>query len=70
MPQEMVCPKCGSKRTTRIKRIGLMQTYVWPLLERFPWECGGCRTTFLAKSRGKLKRKRGHEGEAHLPPVG
>ena len=66
---EVICPKCKSERTSRQKRLGLMQLLM-SKLGYFPWECGGCRTTFTAKHRGRLKRRRRAEGEVHLPPVG
>jgi hypothetical protein len=63
------CPSCGGERTARVKREGLMQSLVLHHFGLFPWECSGCRRTFLFKNRGKLKRRRRSEGEAHLPPM-
>jgi len=65
-----LCPKCGSARTARIKRIGVLQTVVLHHFGIYPWECSGCRKVFLFKNRGRLKRKRRSTGEVHLPPVG
>jgi hypothetical protein len=66
---EAVCPRCKSTRTSRQKRVGVVQLLL-SKLGYFPWECGGCRLVFTAKNRGKVKRKRRSEGEIHLPPVG
>ncbi len=63
------CPKCGSARTGRIKRVGVLQTYVFHRFGKFPWECSSCRNQFLANNRGRLKRKRRTTGEVHLPPI-
>ena len=65
-----LCPKCANTATRRMKRRGLVQLRVYPLLGLYPWECTSCRTLFRDKNRGKLKRKRRSEGETHLPPVG
>ena len=67
--EEATCPRCGSQRTSRQKRVGLLQG-VMGNFGFFPWECGACRKSFMAKSRGKLKRRRRAEGEIHVPPVG
>ena len=64
-----LCPRCGSARTARTKRKGLLQTLVLHHFGLFPWECSGCRRIFLFKNRGKLKRRRRTTGEVHLPPV-
>ena len=63
------CPRCGSARTSRVRRDGWMQTLVLNRFGLYPWECSGCGKVFLFKSRGKLKRKRADAGEVHLPPV-
>ncbi len=60
------CTTCGSSRTIRVKRKGLIQAFVWTRLGYFPWECTGCRNVFLIKNRGKVKR-RTSTGEIHLP---
>ncbi len=65
-----LCPRCGSSRTARTKRQGLLQKFVLHRFGMYPWECSGCRKIFLFKSRGKLKRKRRSTGEVHLPPTG
>ncbi len=52
-----MCPKCHSRRTSRVKRYGFLQTVVLPYLERYPWECSGCRSVFTFKSRGRAKRR-------------
>jgi hypothetical protein len=64
-----LCPKCNSARTARVKRTSLMQRFVLHRFGLFPWECSGCRTVFMFKNRGKLKRRRRTTGEVHLPPV-
>jgi hypothetical protein len=64
------CPQCGSLRTARIKRVGLLQNFVLYRFGLYPWECSGCRKVFMFKNRGKLKRKRRSTGEVHLPPTG
>jgi hypothetical protein len=46
-----------------------MQRFVLHRFGLFPWECSGCRTVFMFKNRGKLKRRRRTTGEVHLPPV-
>ena len=57
-PQSPACPRCESQRTARVKRNGFLQTFVLPKLQRYPWECAGCRSVFTFKSRGSLKRHR------------
>ena len=64
-----ICPRCDSNRTSRVKREGFFQTFVLPHLDRYPWECSGCRSVFTFKSRGKLKRHRRSASEVHMPPV-
>ena len=64
-----VCPKCGSARTARVKRMGLIQILVLPRFGLYPWECSGCRKVFTIRNRGKLKRRRRTTGEVHLPPI-
>ena len=64
-----ICPKCRSKRVLRIRRAGLLQSVLFPQFGLFPWQCEDCRTLFVFKSRGKLKRKRREQGEPHLPPM-
>lgn len=66
---DALCPRCKGLRTSRQKRVGLVQLLL-SKMGYFPWECGGCRKVFLARMRGPLKRKRRSEGEVHLPPVG
>lgn len=63
------CPRCESRRTARVKRIGFLQTFVLPRLRRYPWECAGCRSVFTFKSRGQLKRRRRATGEVHIATV-
>ncbi len=65
-----LCPKCSSARTARTKRKSLLQRFVLHRMGLYPWECSGCRTVFMFKNRGKLKRRRRTTGEVHLPPVG
>ena len=64
-----LCPRCGSSRTQRVKRQGLMQRFILVHFGLYPWECSGCRKVFTFKSRGKLKRRRRTTGEVHLPPT-
>ena len=52
------CPTCGTSRTIRVKRKGLLQAILWTRLGYFPWECCGCRKVFLDKNRGKEQRRR------------
>lgn len=63
------CPKCGTPRTARVKRQGLVQSLILHRFGLYPWECSGCRHIFVFKSRGRLKRRRRTTGEVHLPPV-
>ena len=60
------CPKCHSSRTARVKRTGFLQTVVLPYLDRYPWECTGCRSVFTFKHRGQLKRAQRSTTEATM----
>jgi ribosomal protein S27AE len=53
------CPKCGSDGSTRIRREGLVHRFVAPHFGLFPWECGVCRSTFLARGRGNMQKQNG-----------
>jgi hypothetical protein len=64
-----LCPKCGSLRASRVKRTGVLQKFVLHYFGLYPWECSGCRTLFLFRNRGQVKRKRRTTGEVHIPPV-
>jgi len=46
-----------------------MQRLIFHRVGLYPWECSGCRKSFLFKNRGKLKRRRRTTGEVHLPPI-
>jgi len=61
------CPACGTTRTIRVKRRGLLQTLILHRFGLYPWECTGCRKIFNSKNRGKLKRRRRSNGEIHIP---
>ena len=37
------CPRCKSKRTSRVKRAGLLQRFVYYRFGLYPWECSNCR---------------------------
>jgi len=65
-----LCTTCGSSRTIRVRRKGLMQLMILHRFGLFPWECTGCRNVFMFESRGKVKRRRGSIGEVHLPRLG
>lgn len=62
-----LCPKCRSRRTSRVKRNGFFQTVVLPYLDRYPWECSACRSVFAFKSRGRLKSAAKSASEASRP---
>ncbi len=69
------CPKCGSTGSSRIRRQGIFNRYVAPYLGLFPWECGVCRKTFLARGRGNMQKQNGarsmlvaSSGERQLRP--
>ncbi len=62
-----LCPKCACGRTARVRRNGFLQRFVFHRFGLYPWECSGCRSVFLSKSRGKLKRRT--TGIVHVPPV-
>ncbi len=53
-----ICPNCGSTRTYRKKREGLLQTKIYPKLGKYPWECTDCRKPFISKGRGVAKRRK------------
>jgi hypothetical protein len=53
------CPKCSSTGSTRIRREGVVNRYLAPYLGLFPWECGVCRRTFLARGRGNMQKQNG-----------
>ena len=64
-----LCPRCKGTQSSRVRREGILHSFILPQLGLFPWECGTCRKLFVARTRGKLRRKRREEGEIHLPPV-
>jgi len=64
------CPTCGSIRTIRVQRKGLLQTMILHRFGIFPWECKGCKKAFTFKNRGNVKRRHraNHNGVVKLPP--
>jgi hypothetical protein len=50
-----VCPQCRSAISSRTRRKGLMNKFVFPLFGLFPWECSDCQKVFLRRTRGKSK---------------
>ena len=64
------CPTCGSARTIRVARKGLMQTLVLHRFGIFPWQCSGCKKGFTFKHRGTARRRRrtSSNGVVKLPP--
>ena len=49
----MHCSHCGCKHLLRMKRAGLLEEKVLPLLGFYPWKCTDCRARMLLRSRGK-----------------
>jgi|GEM_PF-1979226 len=47
----MQCSKCNSGELRRIKRTGLWQKFILPLLDYYPWECPQCRVVQIVKHR-------------------
>ena len=56
-----ICPKCKSKRSSRIKRAGLLQRYLLQLFGYFPWRCNACGTRYIVRSRGSSRTQGGAE---------
>jgi len=63
------CIRCGSARTTRVKRKGILQTLILHRFGQFPWECTGCRTVFMFSYRGSSQRRRYSTGEVRQPSI-
>ncbi len=63
------CPKCNCRRTSRVKRNSFLQNFVLPYLEMYPWECSGCRSVFIFKSRGQQKSRSRTTSEIDMPTV-
>ena len=63
------CPTCGSARTVRVKRKGILQKLVLHRFGVYPWECTGCRKVFTVQNRGHLRRqlRANHRGVVKLP---
>jgi hypothetical protein len=55
------CPECGSDRPRRLERKGFLQMKVYPVFGYYPWMCGACKTSFLARKRYRRKSKRTEE---------
>ena len=55
----VTCPKCGSSNSAiRINRNGFLQQQVLGHLGVYPWKCGACGETFLARRRGNRPKLR------------
>jgi uncharacterized protein with PIN domain len=55
-----VCEECGAA-LERVRRTTFMQLRVYPLFDRFPWQCVTCRnlTYRTARHRRELRRQYG-----------
>ncbi len=60
---DVVCPTCGAAVAIRVNRTGFMQQSVLWHFGIYPWKCGACGATFMARSRrGKTPRRRHGDG--------
>lgn len=50
------CPKCGFRAIRITRKSSYLQAKLLPSLGYYPWECAGCRSVFMAKSRGPRKK--------------
>ncbi|AFL90391.1 hypothetical protein Terro_4186 [Terriglobus roseus DSM 18391] len=46
------CAACSKGRMFRSGRRGLWENYVLPLMGKYPWRCGFCRTRVMLTDRG------------------
>jgi hypothetical protein len=40
-----------------MKRVGFLQTRVYPLFGFYPWKCPECKTRYLLRARGTKRKK-------------
>ncbi len=52
----MECKKCGG-RLSRIKREGLLESYIYSAVGMYPWKCVLCKVRVMLKNRGERKRR-------------
>jgi hypothetical protein len=47
------CTVCASGKMYRSGRRGLWETYILPMVGKYPWRCGFCRTRVSLADRGE-----------------
>jgi hypothetical protein len=52
------CPHCGNDRPRRVERKTFLEKRILPILGYYPWTCGFCKSSFLARKRNRRKSKR------------
>jgi ssDNA-binding Zn-finger/Zn-ribbon topoisomerase 1 len=52
------CPHCGNDRPRRVERTTFMQKSVYPFLGYYPWMCGFCKSSFMARKRYRRKSQK------------
>ena len=57
MKTKVRCSKCKQDKASRVARVGFLRRRVYSLFGFYPWECGICRSQFLARKRGGSYRK-------------
>ena len=55
----MQCRNCDCKQIHRMKRVGFLQTRIFPLFGFYPWKCPECKTRYLLRARGSKRRGNG-----------
>jgi hypothetical protein len=55
---KVLCPNCGNNHPRRMERKGFLQMRVYPLFGYYPWVCGACKSTFMARKRYRRKTKK------------
>ena len=52
------CPHCGNDRPRRVERATFMEKKIFPMFGYYPWMCGFCKSSFMARKRYRRKSQK------------